>query len=420
MNRWMKGFVVFLVLYTAGISLYLFQAEPSLSPKMEQTAADPSTFMDEERLQKTKEYTQIRNWLFFLGFPYEWAVYVLIAGWGWSRRFRDWSERWSGRNFVRTTVYTILLFVCIEILLFPLHYYGYQVRLAYGLSNQVFSAWFIEMLKGLLVELLIAVPLVWLFFQVVRKSPKRWWLWFGFAAVPVLLFLMFLQPLVIDPFFHPVQPLRDSALKQEILQMAETAGVPADQVFEVKMSEKTNALNAYVNGIGGSTRIVLWDTTLEKLEDDEIRFIMAHEIGHYVMNHMLWMFLGSVGGIFVLLYLLHRFTKRLVGSAAARDMGIRSANDVSILPVLLLMVSLFSFAVSPVSNTVSRMAEKAADQYAIELTGDKEAAVRSFQSLAKESLAYPNPPMLVKIFRYTHPSLAERILRVTESSKKSP
>ena len=130
--------------------------------------------------------------------------------------------------------------------------------------------------------LILVSVLYWL----MKKSTKRWWLYAWFLSIPFTLFMMFIQPIVIDPLYNDFYPLKDKQLEAEILELASKANIPAEHVFEVNMAEKTNSLNAYVTGIGSNARIVLWDTTLNKLSDQQILFIMAHEMAHYVEKHI--------------------------------------------------------------------------------------------------------------------------------------
>lgn len=208
--------------------------------------------------------------------------------------------------------------------------------------------------------------------------------------------------------------LSDPALERHILQLAEQAHVPADRVYEVHMSEKTNAINAYVNGIGPTLRIVLWDTALKQLNEDEILQIMAHEIGHYVMHHLEWSAVGAVGSSLALLWV----GSRLLAWAFARwrrVWGIERQCDRAMLPVFLLLVSVLSFVTLPLSNAVSRSAEHAADQFALRLIGSGRGAVTMNQKLAAATLDDVHPPLLVKWFRENHPSDMERIRDAVEA-----
>src|SRR6185312_373627 len=119
-----------------------------------------------------------------------------------------------------------------------------------------------------------------------RRSPRGWWLWLGFGTIPVIIFALLVSPIAIDPLFNKFTPLKDQQLKERILALAAKADIPSRKVFQVDKSAQTKAYNAYVSGFGASQRIVLWDTTLQGLEQDEILFVMGHEMGHYVLGHV--------------------------------------------------------------------------------------------------------------------------------------
>lgn len=253
------------------------------------------------------------------------------------------------------------------------------------------------------------------FYFLIKKHEKRWWFYAWCLTVPVTLFLFFLQPVVIDPLYNDFYPLKNKDLEQSILKLADQADIPANHVYEVNMSEKTNALNAYVTGIGANKRIVLWDTTLNKLDEPEILFIMAHEMGHYVMKHV---YIGLGGYLLLSLavfYVIDKLYKRIIGRYG-KSLRIAGKSDLAALPLLLMLMGVISFASSPFTNAVSRHQEKAADQYAIELTNNSDAAVATFQELSKAGLSEANPPFLVKIFKYGHPTIMERIQNIEQSS----
>ncbi len=148
---------------------------------------------------------------------------------------------------------------------------------------------------------------------------------------------IFLQPVVIDPLYNDFYPLKNKELEQSILKLADQADIPANHVYEVNMSEKTNALNAYVTGIGANKRIVLWDTTLNKLDEPEILFIMAHEMGHYVMKHV---YIGLGGYLLLSLavfYVIDKLYKRIIGRYG-RSLHIAGKSDLAALPLLLMLM----------------------------------------------------------------------------------
>ncbi|MEH7546444.1 M48 family metallopeptidase [Neobacillus vireti] len=396
-------------LYGLFIYWYLFHfADTSLPFEFQGSKADPSTFLNGRELDLSEEYSKIRNLLFFLSTPFEWLFYFLILLFGFSKAFKRWADQSAKYKVLRMPIYLIWLSFFAFVATFPLNYISYSLSRTYHISTQTFASWMKDELIDFWLNYgtwLIIVPvLYWL----MKKSQKRWWLYGWLLSVPFTLFMMFLQPVVIDPLYNDFYPLKNKELETKILVLAEKADIPAQHVFEVNMADKTNALNAYVSGIGSNARIVLWDTTLNRLNDDQILFIMAHEICHYVEKHI---YFGIAG--YLLLSLLGLYLTYKIMNWAVRKWGkelkIDDVRDIRSLPLFFMILSLLLFSASPLTNLASRYEETRADKYAIEMTKNPEAAISSFQELTRSGLSEVNPPLLVKIFRYTHPSMLDRI-----------
>ncbi|GAB7388868.1 M48 family metallopeptidase [Bacillaceae bacterium] len=409
MKRFFFFYLFAFLAYALAIAFYLLQPDiTSLPPAYEGGPADPRTFMSPEQIAQATMFSRLKDLVFFIGTPYEWGILLFFLIWGAGSRLRHLAVRVSRFSLLQVFFYVAAVYFVLAALRLPLQYYLFRLRHAYGLSHQPLADWLIQLAKQFLVQAVIAVPLVWLFYRVMGKSGRRWWVRFWLLSIPLIFFFLFIQPVVLDPFFHDFRPLREGPLKEEILRLARVADIPAKQVFEVNMSRETEAINAYVTGIGPTARIVLWDTTLQKLRKDEILFVMAHEMGHYVLRHTLLLTLGTIAGTFFLLWTLNRALRWSVAKWGKR-LGVLAAHDLSSFPLILLLVSVLTFAFSPIANGISRHYERAADEYAMEMIRDKDTAVRTFQRLTIESLAEANPPALVKFFRYGHPTLAERI-----------
>jgi len=205
------------------------------------------------------------------------ALVVLFTGL--SARMRDLAHRVGRNRYVRVLVYFALYSLAGFALSFPLSWVqGFALEHQYHLSNQTFGAWFVDEAKGLGLGVLFigVVPIAALSYKAIAKSPRRWWLWLAIGSFPVIVMSVLLQPLVFDPAFNRFTPLHDKQLESKILALAEKAGIPGRKVFEVNKSAQTKKLNAYVSGFGASQRIVLWDTTLEEMKEDEILFVMGH------------------------------------------------------------------------------------------------------------------------------------------------
>ncbi|MGM7700245.1 M48 family metallopeptidase [Pseudalkalibacillus sp. Hm43] len=397
------------LLYGVLISWYLFVgADTSIPAQYQGTEADPAVFMSERQLELSHDFSRIKQWLYFLSIPFEWVIYIAVLGFGLSKWFRNRATEITRFSIVHNALYVVLLSLMAFILTLPIDYYSYTVSLDYEISVQPFSDWMRDKVISFWINTMFLFIIVQALYWLMNKSEKRWWVYGFLLSVPFTLFIYFIQPIWIDPLYNDFYRLEDKALEDKILSLADRADISADRVYEVNMSEKTNALNAYVNGIGSNLRIVLWDTTLQKLSDQEVLFVMAHEMGHFVKNHLYWNLIGSIVSTFLGLWIGSKLFVAMI-RRWGHHWGVEKPTDIASLPALLLVFSVLSFMASPVENAISRNAEHSADQYAIEMTQDPEAAVGSFQQLAVSGLSEVHPPFLVKLFLYGHPTMLERI-----------
>lgn len=341
-----------------------------------------------------------------------WGLLVPLA-WlatGASAGLRTRVRRWTGNRWYPTVTLFLLLFVGLGFLIdLPLAYYaGYVRQHAFGLSNQTLGKWMGDQLKGFGLALAATALFAWVPFWLLAKSPRRWWLWTAALAVPLMVLLVVVAPIWIDPLFNDFGPMRDRALEADILALAERAGIDGSRVFEVDKSVDTEAVNAYVTGLGGTKRIVLWDTLLAKLERRQVLFVMAHEMGHYVLGHVWKTLLALPLLVLAALWLVHRSSGALLARFGDR-FGFRELGDVAAAPLLALLVGLFFFLVSPLVLATSRSLEREADRFGLELTRDNRAAAEAFVRLQQENLSHPRPGALYRTWRASHPPLGERI-----------
>ncbi|MCF6411139.1 M48 family metallopeptidase [Pseudalkalibacillus salsuginis] len=408
------------ILYATLISWYLFiGADTSIPVQYQGTEADPSVFMSERQLELSHDFSRIKQWLYFLSVPFEWMIYLVVLGIGLSKWFRNRAMEITRFSVIHNAVYVVLLSLIAFILSFPIDYYSYTVSLDYNISVQPFTSWMKDNIISFWINTLFLFVIVQVLYWLMKKSERRWWFYGWLLSIPFTLFIYFIQPIWIDPLYNDFYRLEDKMLEEKILALADKADIPADRVYEVNMSEKTNALNAYVNGIGSNLRIVLWDTTLKNLSDKEVLFVMAHEMGHFVKHHLVWNLVGSIVASFLGLWIGAKLYAAMIKRWGER-WGVKKPTDIAALPALLLIFSLLSFAASPVENAISRQAERSADQYAIEMTQDPEAAVGSFQQLAVSGLSEVHPPFLVKLFLYGHPTMLERITYLDQWERTDP
>ncbi|AQS54875.1 MAG: M48 family metallopeptidase [Novibacillus thermophilus] len=411
-NKSVRWFVVLFIVYAIALAVGLFSVQrPVPVPDgWVGTVADPKTFIPEGELEENALFARIRDLLYFLQTPLMWLLVLIGLFAGWFRRAKEWLDRriklriWSG------TAFAVAVLTAVELIQLPFHGAYYALSRYSGVSNMSVGFWLTDQLKASLLSVAMSLPVVFLLFFFIRNSPRRWWAWMGLISVPLTLFFVFIQPVVLDPLFNDYTLLRESELKADILALADQAGIPADNVYEVNMSERTNALNAYVTGIGSNARIVLWDTMLEQMSTEEILFTMAHEIGHYQMRHVYWGTFFSIAGTFLSLYLVFRGSRWLLAKFGWL-WDIPSLSRVTALPVLLLVFSVVHFVATPVNTGISRVMETSADEYALQMTGAPEAGISGFQQLARKGRSETYPPRFIRWWRYTHPSISERLHR---------
>jgi STE24 endopeptidase len=255
--------------------------------------------------------------------------------------------------------------------------------------------------------ILIGAPLVALVLRGIRRV-RRWWFAIWLGAVPVMLFLVLIGPVALDPVFNDFKPLEDQQLRQELLDLASRAGIQGGRVYQVDKSKQTKTMNAYVNGIGPSKRIVLWDTIIAKLDHDELRFVMAHEMGHYVLHHI-WKGLGFALAMMLVVFWVGQRVVEWATRRWGRSWGFEAPSDPAAVPLLLLVVVLAFFLLAPVFNSYSRSIEHQSDLFALELTHLDHAGARAFVKFAEDSKVVPDPSSFIRLWRYSHPTLAERI-----------
>lgn len=371
------------------------------------------------------DYYRSGVWIWFGVQAWGLLVPGLILFAGLSGRMRDLARRVAspaaaGEEAVRgwrrglawaatVAVYAVLYLLLMYLIDLPLDYYlGYVRPHRYGLSNQSLGRWFEEGLKGLGVSMVVAALFLWIPYLVLARSPRRWWLWTGLLTLPFAVGGAIVKPVWIDPLFHDFGPMKDKALEAKILGLAREAGIDGGRVFEVDMSRDTRTVNAYVTGLFGTKRIVLWDTLLARLDDKEVLAVMGHEMGHYVLNHVAWGVSLSTLGSLGLLFLIDRSGRALVRRFGPRFRFDRLA-DVASVPLMVLLLHAFNLAGAPIQLAVSRAMEHEADRFSLEITRANHSAATSFVKLQHENLSNPRPGWLSVLWRSSHPPIGDRI-----------
>jgi STE24 endopeptidase len=374
--------------------------------------------LSHESYQKAVAYSRTAYVLHFVRAFVGIAAAWLLLQLGIAARFRDVAENATARRWVQGLVFVPLLVLAIEVCTLPVLIYGHALSQRYEQSIQGWGSWLWDWTKYQLLTIAFAAVIVLILDLAMRRSPRRWWLYFWFAALPIMVALTFGTPLVIDPLFHHFEPLasRYPEHSASIHKLTQHAGVPIpeERIFLMNASAKTNTINAFATGVGASKRVVIWDTTIQKLPPEETVFIVGHELGHYVLGHVIIGMLSFAALLLVAMYLFFRGLHWSLDRWAA-VWKIYGTNDWTAIAVLLLLLNVFSFLAEPLVNGFSRVQEHQSDVYGLEVIhgvvpNSEEVAARAFQSLGEMDLADPNPSPFITFWLYSHPPLADRLV----------
>lgn len=385
------------------------------SPNDSTTASAIQAADSADRLES---YSRLRNVWRFVWFGAETGALALIVFTGLGAWLRRRTER-IPKSFFALWAFVALVIVLDYLLKLPFTIYrGYYVESAFGFLNQSFFAWFGRSLLRLSLLALVAIVPAGLLYWAIRRF-RRWWLVFTAAIAPVIVLLVVLAPVVISPLFNDFETLSDPSLRPRLAALAERAGIADAAIYEVDASAQSSKVNAYVTGLFGSKRIVIYDTMLDRFTDDEIVFIVAHEMGHYVMDHVWWGVAAAIVYIGLLAWLIALIVPWLIRRWQHR-IGFSEPCDYASLPLILLTATVLHFFLQPLTHIPSRAMERQADAYAVRMAEvPEDAMITSYHKLSEINLSDPSPNPAIVFWFYTHPPLQDRIEAV-ETSVPAP
>jgi STE24 endopeptidase len=443
----MKSFVLILLLglsVLAAASPALAQ-EPSASPAPTSyptpsiaAGTDPATatraWLDTvpaDKRARSDAYFEGGYWLILWNFLMSAAISIFLLASRTSARLRDFAERTTRFKFLQVILYSIPILLLIFVLGFPLHYYENFVREhAYGMANQNFGQWVGEQSKFVVIDLIVTSLLLVGLYAVFRRAPRTWWVWGTIVSIAFTVLGVMLSPVYIAPLFNKYKPLEDQSISEPILAMARANQIPVTQVFEVDASRQTKRVSANVAGFMGTTRIALNDNLLKRCTLPEIREVMAHEMGHYILNHSF-----KLVTYFSFFFLLGFLTLRIFFDGAARRWGpawgLRVAPadedlaagdatakpiaprlsygiaDPAGLPLLSLIFTTVFFLLTPIIHTTVRVHEREADAFSVNTAREPDAFAMVALKLGEYRKLDPSP--WEEIIFFDHPSGRARI-----------
>jgi STE24 endopeptidase len=319
---------------------------------------------------------------------------------------RDWCQRTGRIGVVRDALYGGFFAVASWVLTLPLAIYqGYFREHQYEMATQTFGPWFIDQLKGLGVAVIGIGLAVALLYAVIRRAGERWWLWGTAATLGLIVLTTMVAPVWIDPLFNTYKPVSDPVVKAAVLAMAKADGVPVDNVYEFDASQQTTRVSANVSGIFGSAAVRLNDNLMHT-SLPEIRAVMGHELGHFVMNHIYKAICEMAIVIFVVFVLSKWAMDRLLARHGAA-WGLSGVSDVAGFPLFVAVFTTFMFLATPITNTLVRTQETEADRFGLNLA--REPHGEAEVDLKLTEYRKPDPGPIEEFMFFDHPSTRFRI-----------
>jgi STE24 endopeptidase len=360
-----------------------------------------------ETTAKSDAYFEGGYWMTLWDFVYGVVVALLLLNLRWSAGMRDLAERITRFKPLQTLIYWVEYLILTTILLFPLTVYeGYFREHKYGLATQTFGPWLVDQLKGLAVGLVLGGIAVMILFGIVRRLTRSWWIWGAIVSEAFVIILILITPVFLIPIFNTPKRLEDPKITQPILAMARANGIPVHDVYEIDASKQSTRMSANVSGFGHTMRITLNDNLLRRGSTEEIQAVMGHEMGHYVLNHIY----NTI--IFLLIVIVCFFAFLRWGLEWSRERWgekwqIRGIGDPAVIPLVVLLGSIFFFVLTPVLNTFTRTQEHEADMYGLNASRQPDGFAQAAIHLGEYRKM--SPGTLEEWVFYDHPSGRHRI-----------
>lgn len=363
--------------------------------------------MSAAQRERSNAYFEGGYWLGLCDFLFSSVVMWLLLSLGWSGGMRNLAERLTRFRPLQTALYWIQFLIVTSAITFPLTAYeGYFREHKYGLSNQTFGPWLKDQLVGLAVGLVLGTILIVPLFGLVRRLGKNWWVAGAVLTVAFLAFVSLVAPVYVFPLFNTYKKLEDPNVRNPILSLARANGIPATDVYEFDASKQSKRVSANVSGFANTLRISLNDNLINRCTLPEIETTMGHEMGHYVLNHA-YKGLVMIGVVMVIGFAFVNWGINYALRRWGLRWGVRGIGDSAVLPLAVLVFSLYFFIMTPVTNTITRTMEYEADMYGLNAARQPDAEANVDLLLGEYRKMDPGP--IEEFIFFDHPSGRTRI-----------
>jgi STE24 endopeptidase len=345
------------------------------------------------------------------------ALVGLAAAWvmlhfGWSAVWRDLAERVTRRRWLQPAIYAVPFLIVSSLITLPWAIYaGWYREKQYDLMNLSFGGWLGEQAIALGVQIVMTAILLMVIFAVIRRAPRTWWLWGAGALTAFTAFGVLIAPVFINPLFNKYQPMEAGPMRDQIIAMARAHDVPAENVYVFDQSKQHKRISANVSGLGPTIRISLNDNLLQRATPPEVKAVMGHELGHYVLGHV-WRLILAFTLVFLLgFFLLWRLTPWML-RRWGRRWGVRGSDDPAVVPVFLIVFTLYMLAMTPALNTLVRVHESEADAFGLDAAREPDGFAATAMKLSEYRKIEPSP--IEEAIFFDHPSGRTRVRMAME------
>lgn len=357
--------------------------------------------------ERSNAYFEGGYWLILWGSLIGVVVHWMMLRFGWSASWRDWARRMSRRPWLQTMLYAVPFTIAGVVLALPWTIYtGYWREKQYGLMNLSFVGWLGEQAIGLAIAVVVTAIILAIIFAVIRRAPRTWWLWGAGTVSLFLFFFVAIAPVFVSPLFNKYTAMPEGSIRTEILAMAQAQQIPADNVYVFDASKQSDRISANVSGLGPTIRISLNDNLLRRSSPEGVKAVMGHEMGHYVLNHVVWGILFFAGVLFLAFWLIHWSVPRILRRKGA-EWRIESIADPAVTPLFAILVTALFFVLTPITNSFTRTIESQADWFGLEAAREPD----GFAEVAMQLSEYRKiePSALEEALFYDHPSGRTRV-----------
>lgn len=384
-------------------------AAPTFDPE-KATKAYLARVNGEARAKSDAYFEGSAEWLPVVDTIYALLVAALLMWTRLSARFRNIAQGFTRSRFWQVPIVIFLYLIATTVLTFPqLVYEDFIREHAYGLSNQNFVQWFSDFAIDTAVNFVAFLVVGTVIYAIIRRTKETWWMWAALAMTGFLFIGEMVAPVFIAPLFNHYYPLPESPLKQQILSLARSEGIPVDNVYEFDASKQSKRISANVSGMFGTTRISMTDNLLKRSTPEEVKAVLGHEMGHYVLDH------GTIGTIwqgllfFLVFGLIHWSYKRLTNLFGG-NWDVRTIDDPAGMTVLLALLTFFFLLATPIQNTMTRVLEQQADMFGVNAARQPDGFAKAALQLSEYRKLEPSP--WEEFIFYDHPSGRTRIWTV--------